>query len=37
MQALTPRQVLDRLVGFATVSRDSNLALVDWLEDRLRG
>jgi acetylornithine deacetylase len=35
MQALTPRQVLDRLVGFATVSRDSNLALVDWLETYL--
>lgn len=37
MQALTPRQVLDRLVGFATVSRDSNLALVDWLEAYLSG
>jgi acetylornithine deacetylase len=37
MQALTPRQVLDRLVGFPTVSRDSNLALVDWLEGYLSG
>jgi acetylornithine deacetylase len=37
MQALTPRQVLDRLVGFPTVSRDSNLALVDWLEGYLTG
>jgi acetylornithine deacetylase len=37
MQALTPRQVLDRLVGFPTVSRDSNLALVDWLESYLSG
>jgi acetylornithine deacetylase len=35
MQALTSRQILDRLVGFPTVSRDSNLALVDWLEDYL--
>jgi acetylornithine deacetylase len=37
MQSLTPRQVLDRLVGFPTVSRDSNLALVDWLEGYLSG
>jgi acetylornithine deacetylase len=37
MQALTSRQVLDRLVGFPTISRDSNLALVDWLEDYLGG
>ena len=35
MQALTSRQVLDRLVSFRTVSRASNLALVDWLEDYL--
>jgi acetylornithine deacetylase len=35
MQALTSRQILDRLVGFPTVSRDSNLALVDWLEGYL--
>ena len=35
MQVLTSRQVLDRLVGFPTVSRDSNLALVDWLESYL--
>ena len=34
MQALTSRQILDRLVSFPTVSRGSNLALVDWLEDR---
>ena len=37
MQELTPRQVLDRLVAFPTVSRDSNLALVDWLEGYLTG
>ncbi|MGL4235635.1 acetylornithine deacetylase [Tabrizicola sp.] len=37
MSVLTPRQVLDRLVAFPTVSRDSNLALVDWLEGYLSG
>lgn len=34
---LTPRQLLDRLVSFPTVSRESNLALVDWLEGYLTG
>lgn len=37
MAVLTPRQVLDHLVGFPTISRDSNLGLVDWLEDYLTG
>ena len=37
MTVLTPRQILDRLVKFQTVSRDSNLELVDWLEDYLTG
>ncbi len=37
MEELTPRQVLERLVAFPTVSRDSNLALVDWLEGYLTG
>ncbi len=32
MSVLTPRQILDRLVSFPTVSRDSNLALIDWVE-----
>jgi acetylornithine deacetylase len=32
MTDLTPRQLLDRLVGFPTVSVRSNLALIDWLE-----
>ncbi|MEI6098673.1 MAG: acetylornithine deacetylase [Alphaproteobacteria bacterium] len=36
MDQLTPRQILDRLVGFPTVSSDSNLALVDWLQDYLQ-
>ena len=34
-QTLTPREILDRLVAFPTVSRDSNLDLVDWVEDYL--
>ena len=37
MQELSPRDLLDRLVSFPTVSRDSNLALVDWLEGYLQG
>lgn len=37
MKILTPRQLLDRLVAFPSVSRDSNLPLVDWLEDYLAG
>jgi len=32
MEELTSRQLLERLVAFPTVSRDSNLALVDWLQ-----
>ena len=35
MAVLTPRQILDQLVKFPTVSRDSNLQLVDWLEGYL--
>ena len=37
MEELTPRQVLDNLVSFPTVSRDSNLALIDWLQGYLEG
>ena len=32
---LSPRAILDKLVGFPTVSRDSNLDLVDWVEGYL--
>ena len=32
---LSARAILDRLVGFPTVSRDSNLALIDWVEEYL--
>ncbi len=31
----TPRAILERLVGFPTVSRDSNLDLIGWVEDWL--
>jgi acetylornithine deacetylase len=34
---LSAREILDRLVSFPTVSRDSNLDLVDWVEDYLAG
>ncbi|MGV8952191.1 MAG: acetylornithine deacetylase [Cypionkella sp.] len=37
MQEMTSRQVLDRLVSFPTVSRGSNLELIDWLEGYLAG
>ena len=33
----TPRAILGRLVSFATVSRDSNLELIDWVEAWLAG
>jgi len=32
---LTSREILDRLVAFPTVSRDSNLPLIDWVQDYL--
>jgi acetylornithine deacetylase len=32
---LSARDILDRLVGFPTVSRDSNLALIAWVEGYL--
>lgn len=34
-ETLSPLDLMRRLVGFPTVSRDSNLPLVDWLEDYL--
>lgn len=37
MELLTPRQILDHLVSFPTVSRSTNLALVGWLEGYLVG
>lgn len=35
--SLTARDLMDRLVGFPTVSRDSNLELVDFVEEYLDG
>jgi acetylornithine deacetylase len=35
MNEMTSRQLLDRLVSFPTVSRGSNLELIDWLEGYL--
>jgi hypothetical protein len=32
---LGPKELLEKLVAFPTVSRDSNLALVDWVEEYL--
>ena len=32
---LTPIEILEKLVAFPTVSRDTNLPLVDWVEDYL--
>lgn len=34
-QFLTPRELLTKLVSFPTVSRDTNLPLVDWVEEYL--
>jgi len=36
-QRLTARDLLEKLVSFPTVSRDSNLELVDWVEAYLDG
>lgn len=35
MPALSPREILDRLVAFPSVSRDTNLPLVDWVQEYL--
>ncbi len=37
MVELTAREILDALVSFPTVSRDTNLPLVDWVEAYLTG
>lgn len=37
VKPLSPREILERLVAFPTVSRDSNLALIDWVEEYLEG
>ncbi len=35
-ETLTPRALLEKLVSFPTVSRDSNLALTGWVQDYLQ-
>ena len=35
--ALPARAILDRLIAFPTVSRDTNLPLVDWVQEYLEG
>ncbi|SAK68453.1 acetylornithine deacetylase [Caballeronia glebae] len=35
MSDMTSRDLLERLIGFATVSRDSNLALIEFIRDYL--
>ncbi|MEM1340814.1 MAG: acetylornithine deacetylase [Pseudomonadota bacterium] len=37
MAGLSARQLLDKLVSFPSVSRESNLPLVDWVEEYLGG
>ncbi|MEL6954472.1 MAG: acetylornithine deacetylase [Pseudomonadota bacterium] len=37
MAGLSARDLLDKLVSFPTVSRESNLPLIDWVEDYLDG
>lgn len=37
IERLTPLAIMQKLVSFPTVSRDSNLALVDWVEEYLSG
>ena len=37
MRRLSPFELMEKLVSFPTVSRDSNLPLVDWVEDYLTG
>ncbi|WP_170581421.1 acetylornithine deacetylase [Ruegeria arenilitoris] len=36
-QRLTPLEIMTKLIAFPTVSRDSNLPLIDWVEDYLNG
>jgi len=35
--SVTARSIIDRLIGFRTVSRDSNLGLIEWARDYLQG
>ena len=37
MTNLSAREILDILVAFPSVSRDSNLPLIEWVEEYLNG
>jgi acetylornithine deacetylase len=37
MSEVSSRELLDPLIGFATVSRDSNLELIAFIQDHLQG
>ncbi|MFK7754175.1 MAG: acetylornithine deacetylase [Sedimentitalea sp.] len=34
-EMLSPKAIMDKLVSFPTISRDTNLPLIDWVEDYL--
>ncbi|OWU83704.1 acetylornithine deacetylase [Oceanicola sp. 22II-s10i] len=34
---LTPYEIMEKLVSFPTVSRDTNIPLIDWVEEYLQG
>ena len=36
-EKLSPREIMEKLVSFPTVSTDTNLPLIDWVEDYLKG
>ncbi|HHX89109.1 MAG TPA: acetylornithine deacetylase [Paracoccus sp.] len=36
-EILSPRAILEKLVAFPTISRDTNLPLIDWVESYLAG
>jgi len=36
-QTMTPREMIDRLIAFDTTSRNSNLELIAWVADYLKG
>jgi acetylornithine deacetylase len=35
VETLTPLELMTKLISFPTVSRDSNLPLIDWVEEYL--
>jgi len=37
MDTISSRNILGKLIAFDTTSRNSNLALMDWVQDYLNG